>query len=176
MPNNSNNSNNSRRPKGPASSPRGASDSSHAELRRLADALFRAALECCRQHRRLSCLVAAEALDAEQTAAAAITARCDAFLAEVVPAYERAASRATGLDREEWWHKANMLWRASREHLRHHDTADRATRLLRLHSREKLGELAVEYDLEASALLGLKHALEAYRKVRPEAELRAAHA
>ncbi|HVE77649.1 MAG TPA: hypothetical protein VNA89_02250 [Gemmatimonadaceae bacterium] len=170
-----NNSNNSKHPKRSSARP-AAAESPHDEVRRLADALFRAALECCRQHRRLACLVAAEALDAEQTAAAAITARCDAFLAEVVPAYERAASRTTGLDREEWWHKANMLWRASREHLRHHDTADRATRLLRLHSREKLGELAVEYDLEASALLGLRHALDDYRKVRPEAELRAAHA
>jgi hypothetical protein len=152
-----------------------SSGATPAGVRILADALFRAALECCRQHQRLSRLVAADALDAEQAAAATVTARVDGFLAEVVPAYERAASAASGLDGEDWWHKANMLWRASREHLRHHDAADRAARLMRLHSREKLGELAVEFDLEASALLGLQHALEAYRKVRPEAELRGQH-
>jgi hypothetical protein len=35
----------------------------------------------------------------------------------------------------------------------------------------KLTSLGVEYELEASALLALQHAVEAYRKLRPEADL-----
>jgi hypothetical protein len=32
-----------------------------------------------------------------------------------------------------------------------------------------LADLVMQYDLEASALLALRHAAEAYRKIRPEA-------
>ena len=34
----------------------------------------------------------------------------------------------------------------------------------------KLAALGVEYELEASALLALQHAVDAYRKIRPEAD------
>jgi hypothetical protein len=38
----------------------------------------------------------------------------------------------------------------------------------------KLASLGVEYELEASALLAMQHAVEAYRKLRPEADLSSA--
>mgnify|MGYP003337569643 FL=1 len=37
------------------------------------------------------------------------------------------------------------------------------------HSSDKLGELTLEYELAASALLGLKTAMADYKKLRPDA-------
>ena len=72
---------------------------------------------------------------------------------------------------EAWWHRANALWHASREYARRHRGCDRAGRDMAgaQHSSDMLASLNIEYELEASALLALKHATEAYRKVRPEA-------
>ena len=36
------------------------------------------------------------------------------------------------------------------------------------HDAEQLGSMQLEYELEASALLALRHAADAYRKTRPE--------
>jgi hypothetical protein len=36
------------------------------------------------------------------------------------------------------------------------------------HSAEQLGAMHMEYELEASALLAMRHAADAYRKTRPE--------
>jgi hypothetical protein len=59
---------------------------------------------------------------------------------------------------------------ASREFARRQRTSSRAARDLGdgKHSTERLGELTLDYDLEASALLALKHAAESYRKLRPD--------
>ena len=142
-------------------------------LRAAADALFRAAAECCRQHARYARLVEHDASDTEQRAACKMAELADELLQEMTRAYEREASPAPGPD-EPWWHRANLLLLASRDFLRHHDRCDKATRLTsaKSHSVADLDALTAGYELEASALLALQQALECYRKVRPEAELR----
>ena len=135
-----------------------------------ADALCRCAVECCRQHERLAHLGRLGALPAEQRAAQTLVALCDDALAELAGAYERAADRAHPDGDEACWHAANGLWMASREFARRTRTSARAGRaLLERGDRTQLSELALDYDLEASALLLLKQATEAYRKARPDA-------
>ena len=46
----------------------------------------------------------------------------------------------------------------------------RASGEFRAHDVTKLAALGVEYELEASALLALQQAVEAYRKLRPDAD------
>jgi hypothetical protein len=60
---------------------------------------------------------------------------------------------------------------ASREYARRQRTSKRAGRELGdgKHSTERLGELTLDYDLEASALLLLRQATDGYRRVRPQA-------
>ena len=135
-----------------------------------ADALFRLAAECCRQHKRYSRLIGIAITPEEQRAAASIVAVCDEQLGKLAEVYRAAVAEAAPDGDAEWRHKANMLWHATREYLRHHRGADLSSRALRHHSSEKLGELAVEYELEASALLALRHAVESYRKIRPLAD------
>lgn len=135
-----------------------------------ADALFRCAAECCRQHKRYARLISVAVMPEEQDAAARIVAVCDAELLNMSEVYHDAAAVAHVNGDDQWRHAANMIWNASREYLRHHRGAETASRALRSHSSEKLGELAVEYELEASALLALRHAAEAYRKIRPDAD------
>ena len=135
-----------------------------------ADALFRCAAECCRQHRRYARLISIAVSPEEQRAAASIVAVCDEQLARLGEVYRAAVSEATSDTDADWCHKANMLWHAAREYSRHHRGADLSSQALRNHSAEKLGELAVEYELEASALLALSHAVDNYRKVRPSAD------
>ena len=139
-----------------------------------ADALFRFAHECCRQHRRYSRLVEIEADDDEQTAALRLVALCDELLIEAATAYEQSCGGNGNHRNDEWWRQANALWHACREYARRHSLAERASGEFRAHDANKLAELHVEYDLEASALLALQHAVEAYRKVRPAADLNGA--
>ena len=139
-------------------------------IRAKADALFRTAHECCRQHDRFARVVRLSAVAAEQRAASDLCALCDETLASAVTAYEQCTAREhPDGDDGAWWHKSNSLWHASREYLRRHAGCDRLSRRLAEHSSAKLGELQMEYELEASALLALQQATEAYRKVRPEA-------
>lgn len=137
-----------------------------------ADALCRCALESWRQHERLAHLVKLGALPAEQRAAQTLVALCDDAVAEVALAYERAADRAHPGRDDACWHAANGLWLASREFARRTRTSARAARGLgdRGGSGERtaFSELALDYDLEASALLLLKQATEAYHKARPD--------
>ena len=137
-----------------------------------ADALYRAAAECCRQHERIARLVAKSDDEAEQNAAYGAVEQCDRVLWEMAAAYEKAAARLhpDGED-EGWWHRANTLWHASREYARRHRESERAARQI-ANSRDPvaLAALNMEYELEASALLALKQAMDAYRKVRPHAE------
>jgi hypothetical protein len=140
-------------------------------LRIKADALCRAALEACHQQQRLALLSRQPALQAEHTLARELCKLCDRALQERVAAYEQASARLhPDGDDEAWWHRANGLWHASREYLRHHSGCDNLSRHLpEHHNAEDLGELQIEYELEASALLALRQAMEAYRRVRPEA-------
>jgi hypothetical protein len=136
-----------------------------------ADALFRTAVECCRQHERYARLVDIGALDAEQKAAQQAVCTADATLAEMTAGYEKAASR-THPEGHECWHKANLLWHASREFARRSRSCDLGSRRMGErddHSTARLGELTLDYDLYASALLALRHATESYKKARPTA-------
>jgi hypothetical protein len=113
-------------------------------VRDAADAMFRAAAECCHQH--------------------------DEHLDDLSAVYQQtAASIVPTGDDAEWWHRANALWLASREYLRRSGGCETETKNLKEHSAERLNELHTEYELEASALLALKHAADAYRRSRPTA-------
>ena len=143
------------------------------QLQQRADALFRTAVETCRQHRRYAALVEKGARDVEQRAAVKLATLCDTMLVDAIASYERCGAKVQGLDAEAWWHKANSLGHHAREYERRHQVTERASRLLNAqHDQQMLGELALEYDLEASALLMLQQAIDAYRKVRPEAEIK----
>jgi len=135
-----------------------------------ADALFRAATECCHQHDRASRIHAKSALDDEIREAQRVCEACDEALRERTGEYERTAAdvHPTGGD-EGWWHRANALWLASREYLRRNGGCDAASRELKEHSKARLGKLHTEFELEASALLALRHAASAYRQDRPTA-------
>ena len=137
-----------------------------------ADALYRAAAECCRQHERVARLLAKSNDGAEERAAYASLDHCDGVLADMAAEYERAGAHThpDGED-EAWWRKANALWHASREFARRHLESDRAARRpATKHAPAALAQLNMEYELEASALLALRQAMDAYRKVRPTAE------
>lgn len=139
-------------------------------VRDCADALVRAAIECCHQADRLSRLSGKSSIDLEQDAASQQCEACNDTLRKLTEAYEKASAsvKPTGAD-EQWWHRANALWLASREFLRRHRGCDASSRELKEHGPERLNELQTEYELEASAVLALRHAAEAYRQDRPGA-------
>ncbi|HET9798753.1 MAG TPA: hypothetical protein VFP90_12210 [Gemmatimonadaceae bacterium] len=94
---------------------------------------------------------------------------CDGSLAELAQAYETAAAHMSQAKDEAWWHRANALWHASHEFCRRHAGCEGLSKKLSgKHSPERLTEMQLEYELEASALLALRHAAEAYRMTRPE--------
>jgi hypothetical protein len=135
-----------------------------------ADMLYRAACECHRQHTRYARLVERGALDEEQRSALEMAYMCDDVLGTAITGYEKATAKSGANADEPWWHKGNMLWHASREYIRRHANCDGKAKRLGKGSPNRLGELAMEFDLDASALLNLRMAADAYRAVRPEAE------
>jgi hypothetical protein len=138
-----------------------------------ADRLYRDAIECVRQRERYARLVDVGAHDVEQASALRVACLCDEVLLNSVKNYEAAASGAAERNHDEWAHKANSLWHASREYQRrHHDCDKRSRQLGANHSASELGELTMQYDLEASALLALRMALASYQGCCPDAELR----
>jgi len=147
-----------------------------------ADAMLRAALECCHQHDRYARLVARPALETEHRAADEMCVVVTNALIELAESYCEAAKdlRPNGAPDEEWWHRANALWHASREYGRRQTCCERQSRRAKgskndsrrgaaKRSRDDFGDLVLQYDLEASALLALRHAADAYRKTRPQA-------
>jgi hypothetical protein len=137
-----------------------------------ADAMLRAALECCHQHDRYARLVARPALEVEHRAADEMCVVVTNALAEASEMYCEAAKdlKPKGGPDEDWWHRANALWHASREYGRRQTCCERQSRrATNKRNREALADLVLNYDLEASALLALRQAADAYRKVRPEA-------
>jgi hypothetical protein len=139
-------------------------------LRDKADALYRAASECHRQHTRYSRLVERRAPNEEQAAALEMAYMCDDYLATALTSYETAKGHTDGHADDAWWHKGNMLWHASREYIRRHANCDGRMLKQSKQSPNGLGELTLSFDLEASALLALRMAADSYRAVRPEAE------
>ena len=130
-----------------------------------ADRMFRAAMECIRQRERYARLVASGAHDLEQVSALRVAVVCDEILDEAVAAFEKHAGEASTGD-DEWRRQANALWHAAREYRRR--PASAAPTQVKGGTLQKL---AMEYDLEASALLALKLALGGFRQICPDCEL-----
>jgi hypothetical protein len=137
-------------------------------VRDAADALFRAATECCHQHDRVSRIVGKSELEQELVEVQRMCETCSESLSKLTRHYESASESVhpTGPD-ESWWRCANTLWLASKEYLRRHRGCDAASRELKTHGREQLGALHADYELEASALLALQQAADAYKRGRP---------
>jgi hypothetical protein len=131
--------------------------------------MFRAAMECMRQRERYARLVASGAHDLEQLAALRVAQVCDEILDEAVAAYEKQAVEASTGD-DEWRRQANALWHAAREYRRRPATNSAAPGA-QVKGGGTLQKLAMEYDLEASALLALKLALGGFRQICPDCEL-----
>ena len=145
-----------------------------AALIEIADTLYRTAGAACSEHRRYADLVEREASDAEQKSARSAVRACDEALDEAVDLYEVACLEDAGHADDAWWHRANMVWTAAKEYLRHHASSDRMTRGSvgqgnGGHGRAELLELSIEYKLEASALLRLRHTSESYGDARSAA-------
>src|SRR6185503_8202969 len=135
-----------------------------------ADAMLRAAAECARQHERLGRCLELGCSDAELLRIAQLTNLTDSHLDVTVADYETAATAAPEAKDEKWWHEANTLWLAARELRRRHAGTDYVSKFAGRHAKEKLAELTVEYELERSALMGLKQAIQTYRGTRPEVD------
>ncbi|MES2179317.1 MAG: hypothetical protein V4550_15770 [Gemmatimonadota bacterium] len=139
-----------------------------AAVRACADAMYRGAMECCRQHDRAAKISGAEEPELEHKHLDALCAMCDGSLGELTDAYTAAAAHVHPDRDEAWWHKANALWHASREYARRHAGCDRLAKgVSSKHSPENLKAMQLEYELEASSLLALKHAATVYQKTRP---------
>jgi hypothetical protein len=137
-------------------------------VREAADALFRAAMECCHQHDRASRIAGKSELDAELTEVQKMCEMCTDSLSKLTSHYETTSASVHPLgDDERWWRAANALWLASKEFLRRHRGCDTASRQLKNHGPERLEQLHTEYELEASALLALQQAADAYQRGRP---------
>jgi hypothetical protein len=132
------------------------------------DALGRTASETCRQHERLARLGALGVSVNELGAAHAMVDTIDLALAEAVKEFEKVCAKSHAAEIGELRSAANAMWLAAREYLRRASIAEKASRQLQQHDAEVLGDLHFEYELEASALLGLKQATAAYQKIRPD--------
>jgi len=143
----------------------------NAALRDIADTLYRVAAESGSRHHRYAELVERGVSDGEQKSARSAVRECDEILGEAVDLYELACLGESNHGDDAWWHKANVVWRASKEYLRHHASSNRLTRGGEGSdkSRAAFMDLSIEYELEASTLLSLRHAVDAYRAARPEA-------
>lgn len=153
-----------------ASSQSATDDAPVATLRPIAfsDALARTAAETCRQHERLSKLMSLDVAKTELVAAHAMVDTIDLALAEAVSEFEKRCAKVAVSDEPDVRMAANAMWLSAREYLRRHSIAERASRQLSQGNGDSLGELHFEYELEASALLGLKQSTSAYQKLRPE--------
>ena len=141
--------------------------SSAKQLGDAADALLRAAAEACRQHERVARLIDEQCAEDELHDAAAVCDLCALQLSARTAGYESTATAGRGKADDAFWHAANSLWHASREYIRRYAYDVPPSARQRRHSSDALGALTMEYELEASALLALSHAISRYRRVRP---------
>jgi hypothetical protein len=139
-------------------------------LTEAADALFRAAIEACRQHERVARCSGRGCSDGELKEMAELCELGHQHLAARTAAWEQAAADGQGKSEDAFWHSANTLWHASREYARRHHSCDALNTKVSRRSTDALGALTLEYELEASALLALSHAVAGYRKLRTDAE------
>lgn len=127
-------------------------------------------MECCHQHDRVSRITAKSDVEDELRVVEKVCEDCDKALQSMTRSYETAAADVhPDGDDETWWRSANALWLASREYLRRNGAGEQASREFKEHGPDRLSVLQTEYELEASALLALKQAAEAYKRVRPTA-------
>lgn len=137
-------------------------------IRSRADALYRAAVECCRQHERSAKRSGAEEPELEHKHLDDMCRMCDGSLVEIADEYTMAAANLHPEGDAAWWHRANALWHASREYARRHAGCDALSkRVSGKHSAQNFTTMQMEYELEASSLLALRHAADAYLKTRP---------
>lgn len=141
-------------------------------LRAHADRLARSAREACRLHRR--CADHCERADvdaAELNGMIELAATADRLLGQAAEAYAKIGAKLhPDGDDAGWWRDANDLWLAAREHVRRHNMGDQlAKRVGTAPCRDRFAELHVEFELEASAILGLQQRADAYCRVRPAA-------
>jgi len=136
----------------------------------VADALFRSAVEACRQHERVARCTARGCFDDELKEMAELCELGHRQLAARTAAWENAAAEGQGKTDDAFWHATNALWHASREFARRHHSCDALTTKVSRRSTDALGALTLEYELEASALLALSHAVAGYRRQRGDAE------
>lgn len=154
----------------------GAPRSTHADvsipvpLSDAADALFRSAIEACRQHERVARVSDRGCSDDELKELAEVCEMGHRQLAARTAAWEKAAAEGQGKNDDAFWHAANTLWHASREYARRHHSCDALHAKSSRRSTDALGALTLEYELEASALLALSHAVSGYRKIRSDVE------
>ncbi len=139
-------------------------------LRAKADGLFRIAVECIRQQDRCAHLGALSCGQTEKRLAQNAARQSIEALSAMIESYGTASStiKVEGAD-EVWWRKANAIWMASREFARRHSGTDVASKNLEAPDAGRFGELAVDFELEASALLALRQSAESYAHVRPGA-------
>ena len=128
-----------------------------------ADALARVAGECCHQHDRYARVVDRSRLEIEERSAGELCRAGDEALAGMLEAYE-ASVAANGRSDEPWARSASALWMAAREFTRRTRGTDAITRRLPRHSAGTFGALRADFELDASALLALRHACEAYER------------
>ncbi|HEU4988607.1 MAG TPA: hypothetical protein VFT41_02340 [Gemmatimonadaceae bacterium] len=152
----------------PAAAPAAPASEPPASLIAVADALCRSATECCRQHDRVARIVERSDVEVEVTFAQEFCELIHQGLGKLLDEYDRASAADPG-DGQGWRPRANALALAARGYLRRHNECDQAARKLQRHDSQLLATLAMEFEFEASALLTLRHATEAYRKERPEA-------
>ena len=140
-------------------------------VRDTADAMFRAAVECCHQHDRVSRIHAKSSIEEEIKASQRLCNASDEVLRDMATAYETVSADVHPSGRDDgWWRRANALWLASREYLRRNGGCEEESSLKGGdHGPDRLGKLHTEFELEASALLALQHAADAYRQDRPAA-------
>jgi hypothetical protein len=138
-------------------------------LQCVSDALFRAADECCRQQARLSHVLERSCGEDELQGVIEVSVVCARVLDAAGARYAALAAESHDGIGESTWHAANTLWHASREYARRHQACNIKSAKMSRHSSAQLGELAVEYELKASAVLALRYAVDQYAKVRPEA-------
>jgi len=134
-----------------------------------ADNMFRSAVECCRQQARIGRVLDLKCCDDELEAVIEVSVLCVGHLAAACERYRALGNGSRdGLD-EITWHGANGIWQAAREYTRRHNACNVKSAKMSRHSTAQLGELAVEYELKASAVLALRYAVEQYQKARPSA-------
>lgn len=133
-------------------------------LSEIAELLWGAGIKSCDAHCRYSGLVKSGASVAEQKAALRGLRAVDEILDEAVDLYEVACLQDQNHSNDPWWHRANMVWRTAKEYLRHQAASNRLTRWGSDHGHAELRELNIEYELEASALLRMRHAVDSYHE------------